>query len=258
MNINCSKYSHLFQIHPVWFVLKRILISPIENYTESYTYNTMDKNYVQDVSTSTVLILVFLYLQLWHVESKAYSCSICSLSFRRSDNLRRHMKNTHPGKNGRVIKNPVTAPQVTVAIRQNNTDTSTSQPVDNPNAINVIMTASAPSSAFCKAEVALEVHQQRQQCFELIENPHQEPVASLVSLPQSDCRASTNKNSNNGTDNDVTETSSTPDNYTNADATKRISTATTQQRSATSGVINGPIKLAFKTPAFKSSYNINR
>lgn len=169
------------------------------------------------------------------------------------------MKNTHPGKNGRVIKNPVTPPLVTVVDLQKTTDTSSSQPVDNPNAINVIMTASAPSSAFSKAEVALQAHQHRQQRLELLENEqHQEPMAtSYVSLPpQSDCRAKPDSSA------DVATTTSS--NNPSTDSNKRISAATTsqqqqQQRATTSSVIiNGPIKLAFKTPAFKSSYNINR
>lgn len=151
----------------------------------------------------------------------------------------------------------MTPPQVTVANSQKITDTSTSQPVDNPNAINVIMTAAASSSALRKAEVALQVHQQRRQ--------QQEPMASssFVSLPpQSDCRAPNDAKSDNAGagDADVILTSSTTGHYADAaDTNKRMSSAATQPRSTTtSGVINGPIKLAFKTSAFKSSYNINR
>lgn len=174
------------------------------------------------------------------------------------------MKNTHPGKNGEVIKKLVTPPQVTIANSQKITDNSSPQPVDNPNAIKVIMTASAPSSALSKAEVALQVHQQRQQRFDFLDNQqHQEQMASsFVSLPpQSDCRASTDHNSDNGSGDAVIHTFSTPRQYVNADTNKQQYSTTTQQRASSttkSGVINGPIKLAFKTSAFKSSYNINR
>lgn len=173
------------------------------------------------------------------------------------------MKNTHPGKNGEVIKKLVTPPQVTIANRQKITVSSTSQPADNPNAIKVIMTASAPSSAFSKAEVALQVHQQKQQRFDLLGNQqHQEQMeSSFVSLPpQSDCRASTD-NSDNGSGDADNHTSSTSRQYVNADTNKQQNSPTTRQTALSttnSGVINGPIKLAFKTSAFKSSYNINR
>lgn len=97
------------------------------------------------------------------------------MSLRRKDNLSRHMKNTHPGKKGEVIKNVVKPP-----------DLPPKKPVDNPNAINVI----TASPAFTKSK------------------------ADAVPPVKSDSRTGT--------------------------------------------VINGPIKLAFKTPAFKSNYNINR
>lgn len=106
-------------------------------------------------------------------ETKGFTCSICNTSFRRKDNLNRHLKNTHPGKKGEVIKNIVNKPTVVHRIR----------PVDNPNAVNVIK---SPPGFTRK-----------------LENP---PV-------KIDSRPST--------------------------------------------VINGPIKLAFKTPAFKNNYNIN-
>ncbi|KAG5875965.1 hypothetical protein JTB14_034386 [Gonioctena quinquepunctata] len=127
-----------------------------------------------------------------HAGTKPYMCSICSISFPRQDNLRRHMKNAHPGKKGEVIKNVVSPPS-------DNTCTEIKKtPIDNPNAINVITTASPAFASSSKAEVQAVV---------------------LPPFVKSDCRAG--------------------------------------EQTAT-GVINGPIKLAFKTSAFKSSYNINR
>nr|XP_023021768.1 putative zinc finger protein 840 isoform X1 [Leptinotarsa decemlineata] len=126
-----------------------------------------------------------------HNDTKPFMCSICSISFRRQDNLRRHMKNTHPGKKGEVIKNVVILPSENAC-----TSTITKKtPIDNPNAIKVITTAS-PAFTSSKAE------------------------GQTVTPPpfvKSDCRAGE-------------ETS----------------------------VINRPIKLASKTPAFKSNYNISR
>lgn len=117
-------------------------------------------------------------------ETKGYTCSICGMSLRRKDNLRRHMKNTHPGKRGVVIRNAVKAPDPSPPIKHT---------ADNPpNAINVI----TASPAFVGKRKA-------------------EPAAAVAPpVVRSDSRTGT--------------------------------------------VINGPIKLAFKTPAFKSNYNINR
>lgn len=61
--------------------------------------------------------------KLIHIDMKAYSCGICGVGFRRKDNLERHMRNTHPGKTAKVIKNNVNA---------------AAPPVDTPNAIKVI------------------------------------------------------------------------------------------------------------------------
>lgn len=104
------------------------------------------------------------------VETKAYNCSICNTSFRRKDNLYRHVKNTHPGKKAE----PVTATVKQLLIKP-------PKPVDNPNAINVITASPA-------------------------------------------CRSKTINVTNN----------------------------------RTGTVINGPLKLAFKTSAFKNNYNIRR
>lgn len=53
---------------------------------------------------------------------KAYSCGICEVGFRRKDNLERHMRNSHPGKTAKAIKN--------LEVK--------ASPVDTPNAIKVI------------------------------------------------------------------------------------------------------------------------
>lgn len=92
------------------------------------------------------------------------------------------MKNTHPGKKGEIIRNPLPVsdlPKKSVVI-------------DNPNAVNVI----TASPALTKGRA--------------------DPTAVPVQPP---------------------------------------STISTDSR-PTGSVINAPIKLAFKTPAFKSNYNI--
>ncbi|XP_056635610.1 zinc finger protein 154-like [Diorhabda sublineata] len=150
---------------------------------------------------------------LIHEESKQYKCSVCSTTFRRQDNLRRHMKNTHPGKKAEVIKTVVPARSKILSTTNltpntssvNNNKTDTHIPVDNPNAINVITTASVACSSI------------------KINKEETEAVTHLPSAVKSVSRA---------------------------DATGGTATTTS--------VINGPIKLAFKTPAFKSYYNINR
>lgn len=97
---------------------------------------------------------------------------MCNTSFRRKDNLNRHLRNTHPGKKAtytqKIVETPVAKPSV----------------VENPNAIKVI--TPSPSCNMIKKQ-------------ERIEQDHR-----------------------------------------------------------TVPVINGPIKLASKTNAFKDCYNINR
>lgn len=63
---------------------------------------------------------------------KAYSCGICGVGFRRKDNLERHMRNTHPGKTAKVIKN------VIKNLDLKPPSLPASSPVDTPNAIKVI------------------------------------------------------------------------------------------------------------------------
>ncbi|KAL3279458.1 hypothetical protein HHI36_016969 [Cryptolaemus montrouzieri] len=99
-----------------------------------------------------------------------YSCGLCAISFRRKDNLGRHIRNAHPDKKAEIIKNFSKLPKFVMK-----------PVVDNPNAIKVI-TAS--------------------------------PIAK--------------KDENN----------------------KVVSTSRI--------CINGPLKLALKTSAFKRNYNINR
>ncbi|XP_072380009.1 uncharacterized protein [Diabrotica undecimpunctata] len=157
---------------------------------------------------------------LIHQEGKQYKCGVCSTTFRRLDNLRRHMKNTHPGKKAHVIKNIITprcntentatVTTKTTTIDSNRNISSSKKdsqvPVDNPNAINVITTASVACSSIKTNKKETEA------------------VKPLPSAAKSDSRAGT----------------------------------TGGTTSTTTSVINGPIKLAFKTPAFKSYYNINR
>lgn len=120
---------------------------------------------------------LFIYC-IFHEESQAFTCVICNTNFGRKDNLRRHIKNSHPNTvpTGEEIKSIANKPSLLHRVR----------PVDNPNAVNVIK--SPPSYTRRKAEP---------------------PVSN-----KSDTRSST--------------------------------------------VISGPIKLAFKTPAFKNNYNIQR
>lgn len=97
---------------------------------------------------------------------------MCNTSFRRKDNLNRHLRNTHPGKKATYTQKTVKAPLSKPSL------------VENPNAIKVI----TPS-----------------------------PTCNIIKKQEQDKR---------------------------------------DQR--TVPVINGPIKLASKTTAFKDCYNINR
>lgn len=107
-----------------------------------------------------------------HLDVKIYSCGICSMSFRRKDNLGRHFRNAHPDKEPEIIKRDSKPP-----------DKHKEAVVDNPNAINVII-----SSPMTKK--------------------NEEANDKATSMPRT--------------------------------------------------CMNGPLKLAFKTSAFKKNYNINR
>lgn len=129
----------------------------------------------QGTISSLQIVIKLLYDLI--TDMKAYACSLCGVSFRRKDNLQRHIKNTHPGRKATLIKKPA-AKRVRI-----NKPPQTETPTENPNAIKVIT-----ASPTCLPAVTKE-----------------EPILSKP-VP----------------------------------------------------VINAPLKLAFKTTAFKSHYNIHR
>lgn len=108
-------------------------------------------------------------------DEKAYNCDMCNTSFRRKDNLNRHLRNTHPGKKASYTQRTVKVSLAKPAI------------IESPNAIKVI----TPSPT-CNVVKKME----------------------LIEKEERDKR--------------------------------------------TVPVINGPIKLASKTSAFKDCYNIHR
>ncbi|CAG9857266.1 unnamed protein product [Phyllotreta striolata] len=153
-----------------------------------------------------------------HIETEQYECSICSTVFRRRDNLRRHMKNTHPGKKGRIIK---TAPASSVPPRSSVDRSIVDKTLTQ---IDFDRPVDNPN--------AIKVITSAAPAFPSPSNGGRgaadaEPV-SLPSAVKSDCR-------NDAGDGDGCSGNVAP----------------------TSNVVNGPFKLAFKTPAFKSNYNIN-
>lgn len=114
------------------------------------------------------------------LDAKSFSCSLCDLSFRRRDNLLRHIRTSHPGKGAVPLKKCVRS-ELAKLKKQTKPLTEQQPLVDNPNAINVITASPACTS---------------------------KPESNVV-----------------------------------------IKSAS---------VINAPLKLAFKTSAFKSHYNIHR
>lgn len=124
--------------------------------------------------TLTTKIVIFFS------DTKGFSCSLCDLSFRRKDNMLRHVRTSHPGKSAIPVKKCVRSELL--KLKKKTKSLSEQQPlVDNPNAINVITVSPA--------------------CI-------LKPEAPTITKPVS--------------------------------------------------VINAPLKLAFKTPAFKNHYNIHR
>lgn len=74
---------------------------------------------------------VYMY-DLFLTDGKAYVCGVCSTSFRRKDNLDRHVQNSHPGNKVPHIKRKVKVhKEAPIILPATNV-------VDNPNAIKVI------------------------------------------------------------------------------------------------------------------------